>query len=114
MTSAPCGRNQTSRIQLPLAFSGQLSEHTASGVILVKNLSANYLVDSRRLLLIKPPFRSRHEFSLSGNGARNPSPFLVIKDSAAGEQASTATPASMVVVLNRLEELKARTGTQGL
>jgi len=37
--------------------------------------------------------------------------FLMMKDNAAGD--SSATPANMVVVLNWLEELKARVPTNG-
>jgi hypothetical protein len=43
-------------------------------------------------------------FDISPDGQR----FLVIKDNAVNNQASTATPASLVVVLNWVEELKQR------
>jgi len=49
------------------------------------------------------PFGTR-SFDISPDGQR----FLVIKENATNEQTSTATPASMVVVLNWLEELKQR------
>ena len=43
-------------------------------------------------------------YDVSADGQR----FLMIKDNTSAEQASNATPASMVVVLNWFEELKAR------
>ncbi len=48
-----------------------------------------------------PPSRA---YDVSPDGQR----FLMIKDNASSAQASTATPASLVVVLNWFEELKAR------
>jgi len=45
-----------------------------------------------------------HTYDVSSDSQR----FLLIKDNAATDQTSTAPPASMVVVLNWLEELKQR------
>jgi hypothetical protein len=47
-------------------------------------------------------------YDVSPDGQR----FLVIKDNAVSDPASTAPVPSMVVVLNWLEELKARTGVK--
>jgi hypothetical protein len=47
---------------------------------------------------------SARSFDISPDGQR----FLVIKESATNDQSSTATSASMVVVVNWLEELKQR------
>jgi hypothetical protein len=49
------------------------------------------------------PYGTR-SFDISADGQR----FLFIKENATNEQSSTATPASMVVVVNWLEELKQR------
>jgi serine/threonine-protein kinase len=58
------------------------------------------LLDDR---LVINAFAAR-SFDISPDGQR----FLVIKDNVSSDQNSTATPASMVVVLNWLEELKQR------
>ena len=47
---------------------------------------------------------NQRSYDVSPDGQR----FLMIKDMPATDQASTATPASIVVVLNWHEELKAR------
>jgi hypothetical protein len=49
------------------------------------------------------PVGSTHVYDVSPDGQK----FLFMKD-AANDQAPNATPASMVVVLNWVEELKAR------
>ena len=51
------------------------------------------------------PFPARH-YDVSADGQR----FLMLRDSAAGDP--NVTPASMVVVLNWFEELKARVPTK--